>query len=51
MLLFFLGVMAGGLIGMIIMAMLFVSAREEQRSDLLLRAVNSCGESKSRTAS
>jgi hypothetical protein len=34
-LLFLLGVMAGGLISMIIMAILFIGAREEEQSERL----------------
>jgi len=45
-LLFLLGVMAGGLISMIIMAILFIGSREEERSERLLKNLTACNDKK-----
>jgi len=45
-LLFLLGAMAGGLISMIIMAILFISAREEEQTERLFHNLTACSEKK-----
>jgi hypothetical protein len=46
MLLFLLGVVAGGFISMVIMASLFISSREEELSERLFHNLTACNEKK-----